>query len=473
MNHLYKKLKSFVQKSLEKDSVLLVLSVLLALFVWGYITNNEYPDIREYITDVAIDYDDSISGTPAEAEGYKIYDAEFSTVDIYVGANRKYLGFLNRNMFTATISAENYSGEQPVNAKIKVSKTDENDFECDYGLKDPKKNKVKVYFYKEITRTIDVTVKAPDITAAEGYKLKNLSCDSLSVTGPEPYVNMISSCVLNIQQKIAFDARKSIPVTASLSNLTFLNENGEDINKIIRPYITKEQFRINKPELTVMVNISEVKNLDITYKLTYDGGNLPAYFNPDFITDRLSLSTPSITVSSDDPTLENMTALSVATDQNISLSSIGLDFATTFDIRKALESYPALTNETNINSSYVTFDSTGLEEKIFDSCDKINIKNPYPQKYNAVQITQQLTDIKVIGPASDIEKITVDDLQVEIDLSKSSVSDTGRLNPGLSTYKALITLPPKYRNVWVYGEYTVAVEISEVPESENGPAVSH
>ena len=67
---------------------------------------------------------------------------------------------------------------------------------------DTKNNKVKVYFYKEITKTLDVSVKAPGITAAEGYKLKSLTCESVSVTGPEPYVNMISECVLNIPQNV-------------------------------------------------------------------------------------------------------------------------------------------------------------------------------------------------------------------------------------------------------------------------------
>lgn len=460
MKNILKKIKIFISKASEKDIVILILSVLSATILWGYITNRESPDAHETIKNVQIDYEASISGTPAEAEGYRIYDADVSSVDILVSANRTKIGYLDNSMFYAKIVVDNYNGEQPVTARLQLYRSEDNDIDCDYRLTDVKK--VKVYFYKEITRTIDVSVKAPGITAAEGYKLKSLTCDQISVTGPEPYVNMISGCTLEIPQNVAYDARKSIPVNVSLNNLTFTNENGEEINNLIRPYLTKDQFRINKDSLTVMVNVSMVKNLDITYSLT----DVPEYFNQKFITDRLSLSTSVISVSSDDPSIQEIDNLPVAVDQNIPLNKISKNFSTTFDLSKSLESYPKLTNDTNIFASYVSFDSTGLEEKTFDSISssQFNIKNPYVSKYSAEFVTQSISNVTIIGPEADVAKITADDLKVEIDLSKRLVSDTGKINTGISAYKALILPPDKYKNVWVYGEYTVEVNISEVPE---------
>ena len=461
MKNILNKVKLFVERSLERDSVLLVISVLLAVFIWGYITTQKWPDDHIFINDVPVDFEASIAGTPAEAEGYKIYDADVQNADIRVDANRKYIGFLTKEKFYIKVSADNYSGEQPVTAKLTVQKTDDNSYDCDYKLKDPSLNKAKVYFYKEITKTLDVTVKAPGITAAEGHKLKSLTCESISVTGPEPYVNMISSCELNITQNVAYDTRRSFQVTASLGNITFLNENGEDINKIIRPYMSKNQFTINKSELNVMVNISSIKNLDIQYSHIIT--DVPDYFNRQFILDRLSLSTPSITVSSDDPSIDDIDSLPVSSDESISLSSIGKDFSASFDLTKALESYPKLNNDSNVVSTYLKFDSTGLAEKTFDSIDdsRFTIKNPYKSKYEVQHITQRLDNVTIIGPAEDIEKITADNLTVEIDLSKSTVSGNGKLNTGINTYKALVLLPSKYKNVWAFGEYTVDVEIFE------------
>ncbi|WP_044973801.1 hypothetical protein [Ruminococcus sp. HUN007] len=461
MKNIINKVKLFVERSLERDSVLLVISVLLAVFIWGYITTQRWPDDHIYINDVPVDFEASIAGTPAEAEGYKIYDADVQNADIRVDANRKYIGFLTKKEFYIKVSADNYSGEQPVTAKLTVQKTDDNSYDCDYKLKEPSQNKAKVYFYKEITKTVDVTVKAPGITAAEGHKLKSLTCESVSVTGPEPYVNMISSCELNITQNVAYDTRRSFQVTASLGNLTFLNENGEDINKIIRPYMSKNQFTINKSELTVMVNISSVKNIDIQFSHIIT--DVPDYFNKQFILDRLSLSTPTITVSSDDTSIDDIDSLPVSSDESISLSSINTDFSASFDLTRALESYPKLKNDSNVVSTYLKFESSGLAEKTFDSVDdsRFTIKNPYSSKYTAELVTQRLDNVTIIGPEEDIEKITADNLTVEIDLSKSTVSGTGKLNTGISTYKALVLLPSKYKNVWAYGEYTVDVEIYE------------
>ena len=114
MKQILKKTKRFLQKASEKDSVMLIFSVLFAVMLWSYIVNREYPDARQIISGVQIDYEASISGTPAEAEGYRIYDADVSDIEILVVANRTKLGDLDKNMFYAKVSADNYNGEQPV-----------------------------------------------------------------------------------------------------------------------------------------------------------------------------------------------------------------------------------------------------------------------------------------------------------------------------------------------------------------------
>lgn len=461
MKQLYQKFRQFTEKAIYNDKILLVISILLAVFVWGYITNLKFPDASAILKNVKIDYEASLNGTPAGEEGYKIYDPDISAIDIRVAANRTKLGYLNKDSFYATVSTNNYSDEQPVTVNLQLFKSESNDINCDYQLTDI--TKTKVYFYKEISKTIEITsINAPNITAAEGYKLKGITCDSVSVTGPEPFVNMISSCTLSLPQKVSYDSRKSLSVKASLDNLTFFNEEGENINNLLKPYYKKDQFIINKAELSVMINISMLKNLDITYSLT----DVPDYFDPDFILERLSLSTPSISVSSDDPAVENMDTLPVATEQNISLSKIKKNFTATFDLNKALESYPKLSNDSKISTCYVSFDNTGISEKTFEgiSSDHFIIKNPYESTYQVDMITQRLLNVTIVGPSEDIEKLTADDLTVEIDILKSSVSDTGKLNTGISTIKARVLPPKNYKNVWVYDEYPVDVEISEIPE---------
>lgn len=459
MKDVFMKIRNFTEKAIYNDKILLILSVILAIFIWGYITDQKYPDSTEIIRDIAVDYEASLEGTPAGQEGYKIYDADIPNVDIEVTANRKIIGSLDKNSFYAKISTDKYTSEQPVSVNIQIFRSDSNNSDCTFQLVDQKK--ALVYFYREVSKTINIdTIDAPNITADDGYNLKSITCDSISVTGPEPYINMIKSCTLFLPHNVSYDSRKSFSVDVSLENLTFYDENGDSINEILKPYFDKDDIKINKKDISVMINISMIRNLAITYNLT----DVPPDFNKEFITNRLTLSTPSISVSSDDTSIEDMDTLPVDAEQNISLSDITLDFKTSFDIAKALESYPKLTNDTNISTCYVSFDSTGLSEKTFDTLSKSNfsLKNPYSSKYSADFITQALTNITVIGPENEISKINADDLIVEVDLSKSPVNGKGKLNAGRNTYNVSIIPSAKYHNVWVTGEHTVDVEISEI-----------
>jgi len=461
MKKFYKKIKAFIENSIYNNTMLLIISILTGVAVWGYVTQKEYPDSTETIKGIHIDYEASTAGTPAEEEGYKIYESDVSDVDIKVTANRTKLAFLNKDDFYAKVTVDNYSSEQPVVVSLQVFKADENDVDCNWQVIG--NAKATVYFYKEITRTIEIkdeNINAPNITAASGYKLKNKTCDSLSITGPEPYINSIAGCTLNMLQSVSYNARKTISVDASLDNITFYDEDGNNINNTLRPYFINNSMRINKKELAVTMYISKTHKLDINYSIT----DAPSYFNQDFIRKRLTLDPKSIWISSDDPSVADMVTLPVSTDQNISLKDIGLDFSTTFDINKALESYPKLTNDSNVSKCIVSFDNSGLTSKTFQTLSNFSFKNPYSSKYKAEPITQCLNDVTIIGPASDIAKITANDLILEIDISKSSTSTTGKPDIGRNNYEVSVRPPEQFKNVWVFGHYTAEVEISELNE---------
>ncbi len=462
MKKIYKKIKAFIENSIYNNTMLLIISFLTGIAVWGYVTQKQYPDSTETIRGIEIDYEASIAGTPAEEDGYRIYESDISDVDIRVTANRTKLAFLNKDDFYAKVTVDNYSSEQPVVVSVQVFKADGNDVDCNWQIIG--NTKATVYFYKEITKTIEIkdeNINAPNITAASGYKLKNITCDSLSITGPEPYINSIAGCTLNMLQSVSYDARKTISVEASLDNITFYDAEDNDINSILHPYFTDNSMRINKKDLTVTIYISKTHELLINYNIT----DAPSYFNQDFIRKRLSLDPESILISSDDPSISDMVTLPVSTDQNISLNDIGLDFSTAFDINKALESYPKISNDSNVSACIVSFDNSGLSSKTFQNLSNFSFKNPYASKYKAELITQRLNDLTIIGPSADIAKITASDLILEIDISKSSTSTIGKPDVGRHNYEVSVRPPEQFKNVWVFGHYTAEVEISELNET--------
>ena len=234
----------FIRKIIYNDKILLFLSVFTGIFVWAYVTHKEYPDSEELIKGVHIDFDASIRGTEAEREGYRIYDADISKVDINVKANRTKLAFLDKNDFYATVSVDNYVGEQPVSASIQIFKSNENDVNCSYELYDS--TYASIYLYKEVTKKIPVEVSAPNIKAAAGYKIKSITSEEITVTGPDPIVNSISRCVLNLNYDTSYDERKSHPVSTSLDKLIFYDEEDNSLNGKMQTYFAKDKMKLDK-----------------------------------------------------------------------------------------------------------------------------------------------------------------------------------------------------------------------------------
>ncbi len=451
-----------INKIIYNDKILLILSVILGVFAWAYVTHKEYPDSEEIIKGVNIDFNASISGTEAEREGYKIYDCEISKVDINVKANRTKLAFLNKDDFYATVSVDNYIGEQPVPATIQIYKSNQNDVNCTYELCGV--SKTSVYMHKEITKNIEIEVVAPNISAPSGYKIKSIICDSVSVTGPDPLINSIDKCVLNLDMNTSYDERKSMSVDATLEKLTFYDADGNILNTKMQTYLLDDNFKINKDEVAVIISVSKIKDLDITYSIV----DLPSHVDEDFIRERIILEPTSISVSSDDPSLDEIDTLPVISAENISLNDIDIDFNTAFNIEEALKSYTKLTNDSKNIECFATFNSDGLTTKTFDVLSNFNFKNPYSSKYKVEAVTQCLTNVKVIGPKNTIEKLKADDLILEVDIAKSDISTSGQPKTGQNTYSVSI-IPKdqkKFRNIWVVGKYEAEVQVIQNEDAE-------
>lgn len=460
--NLYSKIVKITESSIYNNKVLLFLSIFIGVIVWAYITQTVAPDSTITLRDVPVDFDASIAGTQAEKDGYKIYESDISHVDLEVIASRTKLAFLNNNSFVVTLSVDKYAEQQPVSSIVQVAKAD--GIEADCTVRIISKSKATVSFFKELTKKIDISsINAPNITAAPGYTRNSITSDSISLTGPEPILNEIDSCVLDMPQKVAYHESETIPVEPSLDNLTFYDNENNVINSKLKSYFDQKTITFSK-DISVTINIlATIEDVAIKYEL-YD---VPSYFNEDFIRNRLKLSPSTISVSSNsgDTTLSEMTTLDVLSDQNISLKDIGLDFTHEFNLNEALASRSSKLINNSQSVCKVTFDSSGLSSKKIPSVESsaIIVKNPYPNKFEASILTKFINDITLIGPADDIAKINPDDLTYEIDISKSTTSEMSMPATGNITYNVTILPSSEYKNVWVYGNYSVVVGITELP----------
>ena len=132
----------------------------------------------------------------------------------------------------------------------------------------------------------------------------------------------------------------------------------------------------------------------------------------------------------------------------IDFKTLDLESGYTFDV----ELPEKFINVAHTETVTVTFDWTEMVAKEF-TVTNLSLQN-VPIGYDAKLLTDRITKVKIIGPADVLETLTSDDLVAQIDLSKRSV-ETGQFKTALSIFAPLKDL------VWVVGDYTAVVVISE------------
>ena len=102
----------------------------------------------------------------------------------------------------------------------------------------------------------------------------------------------------------------------------------------------------------------------------------------------------------------------------------------------------------------VQFDSTGMVEKNFNVTN-IVVEN-VPLNYEVEVTTEQINDVRVIGPQSIVNGLVAGDIVATIDLSESSSIASGQIELPVK-----ITIPNKGL-VWASGNYRAIISIQEV-----------
>lgn len=472
---IYQKITSATEKSLKNNKFLMVLSIILAFAIWSYITETVAPDVYVQLKGIPVDFDASISGTQAEKDGYRIYESSIETVDIEVSVSRKKQNSIKKNMFTATLSSDRYADDQPVAAEVRVSKTEDNDLDCAYKI--TSKSKASVTYYKEVTKNIEINnVNAPDITAAEGYTRDSITPGSVTLTGPEPILSEINSCLLKIDRKVSYDSSTTFEITPELENITFYDADNNVLNTKLEKYFKNGSITFSK-NITVTVNILKYNH---EIKIAYAINKIPEYFDEEFIRSRLVLDPQYIAVSldSNDSVLNEMTTLDVLSSDNINLSRIGLDFETEFDITKALANKSSKLKNKSQPKCKVHLDTEGLSSVTIPSLSTENLKiiNPNPSKYAATVQTPSLNNITLIGPSEMLEKISPEDIIMEADISKSNAADMSTPTAGSVNYDVNFILPKEFNNVWVYdaeGTNNVVISVTVNTPSVTSGALNY
>lgn len=417
--------QSKIARFFSHDITLLVLAFVLAFVAWFVINLSEESEDTKTITDIPILVE--LPDT-AEDDGLKLYGAEDLKASVEVKGNRAILGSLTAsdiqvtaNQSSSMISVGNYN--LSLTAKQSGVKTN-------YTIVKEKlsPSTVNVYVDREKQQEFDIdnqiSVKLDD---TNHYASVALSKSKVLVSGPETHVNKIASVA--VIDNITGSKQKTVN-----EDLVFLDEDGE---KLYLPYVSTD---IGTVDATISVlPIAEVSlGVDVT--------NAPSEY-PSIV-----LTPPTVKIAGPQEAIDGI--------ENNKVIIGTLDFTKLknegnrqkFDIAlptgcKVISGETAATASIDLNSFY----STTVTAKVSGKLDT----NQYTAEFASNNI-----EVTINGPEELISSVSASDVTAIADFT--GLLDDVKSGSAVSISAPVkVTLSSEYSECWVYGTYSVNVNVTK------------
>lgn len=409
------------------NKFVLVLSLLLSFVLWIAMASTDTEHHPRLISNVPIVITLSDS---AQKDGLKVFSpTENDKATVSIKGNSMIVNQIKpTDLQVVAPNASTITTPGTYTFDMSVQKTGTlTDF--DAAPVSPSQMIISVDRYKEKTFTIH-----DDITYKDGYQADpsffvgtpTLSNDTVTVSGPEKEVSQVNK--VSVQYEIGETLTETKFFTV---NLVMFDANGN-------PIATKNlKLSEDKVDVTIPVLAREVLPLSVSFT------NKPSGL--DFTPSQIEIEPKTIEVAGPKEILQNM--------KNITLAP--LDFSDVSPSNNVFETDVTLPstckNLSNVPKAKVTLDLNGYSTKEL-SVTNFSVKNLSPDKSASVY-TRNLT-VTVVGPESEISKLTADSLAAQIDMS-------GKENfIGHTEMPVTIQVSNAGRS-WVYGQYMANIGVSE------------
>ncbi len=290
-------------------------------------------------------------------------------------------------------------------------------------------SRITVKFDTLYTKTLNITTNINGLKGDIGYLIQEemVTPSQVAITGPEAEVSRVARCEiqLNVDEKLSQTYSKK-------AGLTLLDKDGN--------VLEVGNISMDIEEATVTIPVLKVKEVPVKLQFM----NVPENFPVNQL--QFTISNETIQVAGTEAAIDKYAEIPL---DYIDIRSLGLESTFAFNIK-----LPAgFWNVENIQNVQVQLDSSGMVSKRFN-IDQINIIN-VPLGYQAQAITQQITNVEIIGPQEIVESLLAGDIIAEIDLKESSDVVTGQVVLPVKIYA------PNSGLVWARGTYEAVVSIAE------------
>lgn len=411
---------SQIKKLYNSRSFWVVISVLLSLAMWVYVTSVESDEFQQTFRGVHVE----VVGEDAlkSARNMEITDVDTSTVTVVVTGPRRIVGMLDEDDLVAQIDVSKLSQAAYTSLQYEVvfpAGVDTSKINID--RKTPQT--IGFMVSKLSTKTVQVR-GAFEGALAEGFTAETpvFEPSTIIITGPESYLKDVSYAWVSFGKDLEVSSTYSVE-----TGFTLLNDKGEACSTT---YLTSSADTI-----TATLPMLEVKDVTLGIDVMEGAGATKSNI-------KVKIEPESITLAGDSSILSGV--------NRIVLGTIDLtDFASTFTETYLIPIDNNLRNLTGITEAKVTVEVLNLETKTFKvrniSC--INLADG-----TELEVLTESIDIVIRGTAEQLAQIKSENIRVVADLTDYKGS-TGAYMPVVKIYV------DGYTDVGAIGEYTISVEI--------------
>ncbi len=420
-NNKHARPNSRFKRLFKSNKFLIILSLIISLSIWVAISLSDTNETTTTVSDIPISINLS---KDADRNGLKIFTGNDQKASVTVTGNRLTLGSItNEDIIISAPTAGTISTTGTYPLSLTANKANPSDrFEITSTVSP---SVITIFVDKQKKESYDIVNKIK-YNVSEGYHaVVTTSVDSITVSGPQSEVDKVAS--VGITGNISGELKDNTSIECDVK----LFDNSGSV-------ITSNMITLSENKVTANFSVLPYKELPIKIATK----NKPSQLN---IEDYCTVIPDTVKIAAPAETLEKLK----------SISTNEIDFATitnkSYDLEKKLEIPSKCINISDVDTVNVKMNLHSLDSKTLKVDSESFTVSGLSDKYTYNIITESL-NIQIIGPSSQIKKITQADLSCEIDAS-SIDGTTGS-----------ITLPVKFKvngdtSSWVYGNYKVNISI--------------
>ncbi len=423
-----KKSKFSFSELVRDNRFLTLFSFVVAFGIWTWIAIEKSPQVQEVITNVPvqINLENSI---PAQL-GLEVFGETQFNVDVTVKGKKYIVSSLTSDDIQVVANTNRVDSAGLWSLQLKITPKDDSD---DFSIVSSSTTYVEVYF--DIYKELEVGLESVIDTNLDSFVPKDclvgdviLSKNSVVLTGPATEINRVTGVLATakidevLEKTSVFDTEILIKTVDGVKL---------EYTKIIA----------GDSNITMAIPVLKV----VTLPTAVEFKNAPSYFINNPLKYSVSPATVQVAIPVD--AIEITKEFIVDTIDFADISNSNNTFFVNVD---SIGSYKVM--DESIKRFKISVNASDLSSKTLSvPVSAIDVKNDRTDFDVKLNQTKNV-NVTLVGPASDIEAITVDSLRIEVDTTDKVISNDTKSLPG----KVIL---PNNSSCWAVGKYDIKVAV--------------